>query len=266
MLRVAIAGAAGRMGRAITKVLAETADVQLTGAFERPDSPLMGRDIGEIAGCGALGAIIRADLAECMSQFDLLIDFTLPESTLIHLQHCVAAQRAMVIGATGLSAGQQEIITAAGQNIPLVQAANYSVGINLMLKLVHDAARVLGDSVDLEVFESHHRDKVDAPSGTALELGKALAASRGWDFDQCATFVRSGLTGKRAPDSIGFSTLRGGDIVGEHTVFYVGSGERLEITHRASDRLILARGAVRAALWLGDQPAGLYDMRDVLGI
>jgi 4-hydroxy-tetrahydrodipicolinate reductase len=266
MLKVAIAGAAGRMGRALAQVISERDDLVLIGAFEKGDSPFLGKDIGEVAGVGALDLPIRSDLSQAFDQIDLLIDFTLPDATLDHLERCVEANCPMVIGATGLSNAQQEKVQQAGERIPLIQAANYSVGVNLMLKLVHDAARVFGESVDLELFESHHRDKVDAPSGTALELGRALASAREWDFDQCATFARSGHTGKRDPNTIGFSTLRGGDVIGEHTVFYLGAGERLEIAHRATDRLIFARGAVRAALWLKDQEAGLYGMEEVLSL
>lgn len=266
MLRIAIAGAAGRMGRSITTVLAEIKDAKLTAAFEHPQSTALGQDVGELAGCGKMGVLIESDLAAGLDRFDLLIDFTLPEPTLAHLELCKTAGRAVVIGATGFSAEQLEQIKAIGQHIPLVHAANYSVGINLMLKLVQDAARVLGESVDIEVIEAHHRDKIDAPSGTALQLGKVLAKARGWDLEECATLAREGVTGVRDSNSIGFSTIRGGDIVGEHTVMYIGSGERLEITHRAINRSILARGAVQAALWLQHQSADLYDMQAVLGL
>lgn len=266
MVRIAIAGAAGRMGRSLATVLAETKEVELTAAFEHPLSTAIGQDVGELAGCGKLGVLIESDLAGKTDQFDLLIDFTLPDPTLVHLEECKKAGKAVVIGATGFSSEQLEQIKVIGQHIPLVHAANYSVGINLMLKLAHDAARVLGEKVDIEVIEAHHRDKIDAPSGTALKLGHVLAKARDWDFEESATFAREGVTGVRKHKSIGFSTVRGGDVVGEHTVLYIGLGERLEITHRATNRLILARGAVQAALWLQHQSADLYDMHDVLGL
>ncbi|OOG23344.1 4-hydroxy-tetrahydrodipicolinate reductase, partial [Thioalkalivibrio denitrificans] len=215
---------------------------------------------------GRHGVAVTDDPAALTDAFDVLIDFTRPEGTLAHLEICRKAGRAMVIGTTGFSEEQKQVIRDAAKEIPLVFAPNMSVGVNLCLKLLDLAARVLGDDVDIEVIEAHHRHKVDAPSGTALRMGEVVAEALGRDLAACAIYGREGHTGERDPKTIGFETIRAGDIVGEHTVMFAGAGERVEITHKASSRMTFARGAVRAAGWLSGRPAGLYDMQDVLGL
>ncbi len=219
-----------------------------------------------MAGIGRLGVTIGADLEAVSDDFDVLIDFTRPDVTLANLVRCRAAGRAMVIGTTGFSAEQKGQIAAAAADIPVVFAPNMSVGVNLCLKLLDMAARVLGEDYDIEVIEAHHRHKVDAPSGTALAMGEVVAHALGRDLETCALYGREGITGERKAGTIGFETIRAGDIVGDHTVLFAGTGERVEITHKASSRMTFARGAARAAAWLRDRPAGLYDMQDVLGI
>jgi 4-hydroxy-tetrahydrodipicolinate reductase len=266
MTRIAITGAAGRMGRSLLQACHETAGVELTAALEHPDSPLLGSDAGELAGIGKTGVVLGAGINDVLDEFDVLIDFTRPESTLINLDACRRAGRRMVIGTTGFNAGQKAMIDAAAQDIAIVFAPNMSIGVNLCLKLLDMAARVLGDEVDIEIIEAHHRHKVDAPSGTALRMGEVVAAALGRDLKDCAVYGREGRTGERARKTIGFETIRAGDIVGDHTVMFAGSGEIVEITHKASSRATFANGAVRAAGWLKLQPAGLFDMQDVLGL
>jgi 4-hydroxy-tetrahydrodipicolinate reductase len=240
--------------------------MDLTVALEHPDSSLLGSDAGELAGVGKLGVTIGADLATVIDEFDVLIDFTRPESTLANLEVCRQAGRRMVIGTTGFSEGQKAQIKTASQALGMVFAPNMSVGVNVCLKLLDLAARVLGDEVDVEVIEAHHRHKVDAPSGTALRMGEVVAAALGRDLKTCAVYGREGHTGERERQTIGFETIRAGDIVGDHTVLFAGTGERIEITHKASSRMTFANGAIRAAGWLMDQDAGLFDMQDVLGL
>jgi 4-hydroxy-tetrahydrodipicolinate reductase len=266
MTRIAITGAAGRMGRTLIEACRQDGDLTLTVALEHPDSSLIGGDAGELAGLGRNGVRLGADLAAAVNDFDVLIDFTRPEATLANLEVCRAAGRRMVIGTTGFTAAQRERIGAAARDIAIVFAPNMSVGVNLCLKLLDLAARVLGDDVDVEVIEAHHRHKVDAPSGTALRMGEVVAAALGRDLGTCAVYGRKGHTGERVPGTIGFETIRAGDIVGEHTVLFAGSGERVEITHKATSRMTFARGAVRAAGWLTAHERGLYDMQDVLGL
>ncbi|NMQ18902.1 4-hydroxy-tetrahydrodipicolinate reductase [Candidatus Competibacter phosphatis] len=266
MIHVAIAGAAGRMGRQLLDACSRVESIRCSVASEHPDSPFIGADAGEIAGIGRLGIPITADLAPLVDRFDLLIDFTKPAVTIAHLALCRSAGKAMVIGTTGLSTEQKAEIAAGAARIPIVFAPNMSVGVNLCLKLLELAARTLGDSVDIEILEAHHRHKVDAPSGTALAMGQTIAGVLGRDLAQCAVYGREGVTGERERNTIGFATIRAGDIVGDHTVLFADDGERIEITHRASSRMTFAKGAARAAAWLANRPPGLYDMRDVLDL
>jgi 4-hydroxy-tetrahydrodipicolinate reductase len=264
--RIAITGAAGRMGRTLIQACAQASDLTLTAALEHPQSSLLGGDAGELAGPGTLGVRMGADPAAAVNDFDVLIDFTRPEATLGYLEACRPAGRRMVIGTTGFSGAQRARIEAASRDIAIVLAPNMSVGVNLCLKLLDLAARVLGDEVDVEVIEAHHRHKVDAPSGTALRMGEVVAGALGRELASCAIYGRQGHTGERTPGTIGFETIRAGDIVGEHTVLFAGAGERVEITHKASSRMTFARGALRAAGWLMARDRGLYDMQDVLGL
>jgi 4-hydroxy-tetrahydrodipicolinate reductase len=266
MTRIAISGAAGRMGRHLIEACHLAPVVELSVALEHPDSPLLGADAGDLAGVGRLGVALGADLGAVTGEFDVLIDFTRPAATLANLDACVAARRRMVIGTTGFSDAEKARISGAGSEIAVVFAPNMSVGVNLCLKLLDMAARVLGDEVDIEVIEAHHRHKVDAPSGTALRMGEVVAAALGRDLKSCAVFGRQGHTGERDRRTIGFETIRAGDIVGDHTVLFAGTGERIEISHKASSRMTFASGAVRAAEWVMRQDAGLYDMQDVLGL
>jgi 4-hydroxy-tetrahydrodipicolinate reductase len=266
MTRIAITGAAGRMGRSLIEAVHNTDGLELTVALEHPDSTLLGSDAGDLAGLGRLGVVLGADLAAVSGEFDVLIDFTRPEPTLANLAICRSAGRRMVIGTTGFSESQKLEIEAAANDIGVVFAPNMSVGVNLCLKLLDMAARVLGDEVDIEVIEAHHRHKVDAPSGTALRMGEVVAAALGRDLASCAIYGREGNTGERDRRTIGFETIRAGDIVGDHTVLFAGTGERVEITHKASSRMTFANGAVRAAGWLMARPTGLFDMQDVLGL
>jgi 4-hydroxy-tetrahydrodipicolinate reductase len=254
--RVAIAGGSGRMGRVLTELVQDSEVLQLHSVLLSDDA-----DTPVIAAVPA--GVYRRDL-DGLAGADVLVDFTSPAAVAKHAEACIAGDVAWVLGTTGLDATQQEIVNEAARRIPVCQAANFSTGVNLMLRLVSLAAAAVDDETDLEVIEAHHRHKVDAPSGTALALGRALADARGVDFDRSAVMSRVGITGARPPGAIGFSTVRGGDIVGDHTVLLAGDGERLEITHRAGTRLAFARGACRAAAWLGEQPPGLYDMQDVL--
>ena len=266
MIHIAIAGAAGRMGRHLLEACHQVEGMRCTVASEHPDHPAIGADAGELAGIGRLNVAIAADPAPLAEHFDVLIDFTRPAATLIHLELCQKAGKAMVIGTTGFAAEQKAAIARAAETIPIVFAPNMSVGVNLSFKLLELAARVLGDGVDIEIIEAHHRHKVDAPSGTALAMGQVIAQTLGRDLEQCAVYGRKGVIGERDRATIGFATVRAGDIVGEHTVLFADVGERLEITHRASSRMTFAKGAVRAALWLAGRGPGLFDMRDVLDL
>lgn len=266
MTRIAITGAAGRMGRSLIEAVHQAHGMEVTVALERPDSTLLGSDAGDLAGIGKLHVLLAADLDTVTDDFDVLIDFTRPESTLANLEICRAAGRRVVIGTTGFSDAQKSRIAAAAQDIAVVFAPNMSIGVNLCFKLLDTAARVLGDAVDIEVIEAHHRHKVDAPSGTALRMGEVVASALGRDLKDCAVYGREGHTGERDSRTIGFETIRAGDIVGEHTVMFAGAGERVEITHKASSRMTFANGAVRAAAWLTGRETGLFDMQDVLGL
>ncbi len=265
MIRIAIPGATGRMGKTLVQAVAAADDTVLVAATARPDSPDLGRDAGELAGIGPLGVPLKGVIGDD-TDFDVLIDFTLPEACPHFVELCRRRRRRLVIGTTGLSEADRSLVEAAAADIPIVLAPNMSVGVNLALKLLDLAARVLGDEVDVEIIEAHHRNKVDAPSGTALRMGEVVAAALGRDLSECAVYGRHGHTGVRDRATIGFATIRAGDIVGEHTVLFAGEGERLEITHRASSRMTFARGALRAARWLMERGPGLYDMQDVLGL
>jgi 4-hydroxy-tetrahydrodipicolinate reductase len=266
MTRIAITGAAGRMGRSLIEACQSTDGLEVTVALEHPDSSLLGSDAGELAGVGRLGVSVEADIGAVTDDFDVLIDFTRPAATLANLAACRAAGRRMVIGTTGFADGERAQIAAAAGDVAVVFAPNMSVGVNLCLKLLDMAARVLGDEVDIEVIEAHHRHKVDAPSGTALRMGEVVAGALGRDLKDCAVYGREGHTGERDRRTIGFETIRAGDIVGDHTVLFAGTGERVEITHKASSRMTFANGAARAAAWLMERDTGLYDMQDVLGL
>ncbi|HSG10670.1 MAG TPA: 4-hydroxy-tetrahydrodipicolinate reductase [Gammaproteobacteria bacterium] len=266
MTRIAITGAAGRMGRSLIEACQPHDDLEVTVALEHPDSTLLGSDAGELAGIGKLGVSVGADITAVIDDFDVLIDFTRPQPTLANLEVCRRAGRRMVIGTTGFDDAQKATIAAAASDIAVVFAPNMSVGVNLCLKLLDMAARVLGDEVDIEVIEAHHRHKVDAPSGTALRMGEVVADALGRKLSDCAVYGREGHTGERDRKTIGFETIRAGDIVGDHTVLFAGDGERIEITHKASSRMTFANGAVRAAGWLAGRDSGLFDMQDVLGL
>jgi 4-hydroxy-tetrahydrodipicolinate reductase len=265
MTKIAITGAAGRMGKTLLEAVNQTEGTEVGVALERPGSSVVGVDAGELAGIGTLGVTVVDDIAAA-GAFDVLIDFTRPEVTLANLAVCRQRGSAMVIGTTGFTDVQKAELAAAAKDIPIVFAPNMSVGVNLCLKLLEMAAKVLGDTVDIEVIEAHHRHKVDAPSGTALRMGEVVADALGRDLKDCAVYGREGVTGERDRKTIGFETIRAGDIVGDHTVLFAGDGERVEITHKASSRMTFAGGAVRAAQWLEGREAGLYDMQDVLGL
>jgi len=265
-IRIGVTGAAGRMGRTLIEAVNATPGLQLGAALERPESSLIGADAGELAGLGKLGVTLVGDIHAVIADFDVLVDFTVPQATLGNLSACVGAQRSMIIGTTGFSVEQQAQIDAAAGAIAICQASNFSTGVNLCFKLLEMAAAVVGDDSDIEIYEAHHRHKIDAPSGTALSMGQVVADTLGRDLSQVAVYGREGQTGERRPDTIGFATVRAGDIVGDHTVTFAADGERVEITHKASSRMSFARGALRAASWLADKPAGLYDMQDVLGL
>lgn len=266
--KIAVAGAAGRMGRALVKAVFDDPELTLTCATETADSGLVGSDAGDVAGVGRLDAPIRPDLDEIVGDFDTLIDFTTPDATMHHLALCRDAGRRMVIGTTGLSAEQKGVVDEAAIDIPIVFAPNMSVGVNLCFKLLEIAAKVMGESVDIEIIEAHHRYKVDAPSGTALHMGEVVAEALGRDLDEVAVYGREGHTGARDHRTIGFETIRAGDVVGEHSVWFAGEGERVEIAHKASNRMTFAHGAARAARWLAENghERGLFDMQDVLGL
>ena len=266
MVKIAIAGASGRMGKTLIQAVDTAENATHTVATERVGSTLNGADAGEVAGIGANGVEIVDALSNASADFDILIDFTSPEATLAHAQYCAANGKGMVIGTTGFDETQKQSLTSFGDQIPICIASNFSTGVNLCFKLLDMAARVLGDDVDIEITEAHHRHKVDAPSGTALSMGEVVADALGRDLSECAVYGRQGITGARDRNTIGFTTIRAGDIVGDHTVMFAADGERVEITHKASSRMAFARGAVRAAQWLDNQGPGLFDMQDVLGL
>lgn len=264
MTRIAIIGAAGRMGRNLVQACAATEGVTLTQAVEQSASPFIGNDAGLVAGIEAQSVNISDTLDA--SQFDVLIDFTHPSVTTRNIDFCVEHGRRMVIGTTGCDEALEQKMQKAGESISIMYAHNMSVGVNLCLNILKTAAAALGDSVDIEIIEAHHRHKVDAPSGTAIKMGRVIAEQLGRDLKECAVYGREGQTGARDRKTIGFETIRGGDIVGEHTVLFAGDGERIEITHKASSRMTFANGAIRASIWIDQRDAGLYGMSDVLGL
>jgi 4-hydroxy-tetrahydrodipicolinate reductase len=266
MTRIAVIGATGRMGLCLIKAAVLADKAELSVAISRPESLAIGKDAGELAGIGAVGVKVTDNLASVVDQFDVLIDFTRADASMEYIDICRQAGKKIVIGTTGYSDAQKALIAEAAKEVSLVLAPNMSVGVNLSLKLLEMTAKVMGDYTDIEIVEAHHRHKVDAPSGTALRMGEVVAAALGRDLKDCAIYGREGNTGERDRKNIGFSTIRAGDIVGEHTVMFADEGERVEITHKATSRMTFANGAVRAALWLKDKQTGLYDMQDVLGL
>ncbi|MGR9100871.1 MAG: 4-hydroxy-tetrahydrodipicolinate reductase [Gammaproteobacteria bacterium] len=265
MPRVAVVGPSGRMGQCLLRAVALSENAELTAAVARPQSPSVGLDAGALAGTGELGITVADELEGVVDLFDVLIDFTRPDCSMKYLQICRASGKGAVVGTTGFSEGERAAIAEISREIPVVLAPNMSVGVNLSLKLLEMAAKVMGDS-DIEIIEAHHRYKVDAPSGTALRMGEVIAEALNRNLKDCSIFGREGHTGERDKKTIGFSTIRAGDIVGEHTVMFANEGERIEITHKASSRMTFANGAVRAAVWLEGKKSGLFDMQDVLGL
>ena len=266
MNKIAIFGANGRMGRVLIEAIDQSLNTTLDAAFVRKTSSMMGVDVGELAGIGQRGLTVTDGNSADFSQIDIVIDFTLPEALEANLALCVQQKKPVVIGTTGLNQQQKDALQRASKHIPIVFAANYSIGVNLLLNLARQTARVMGDTADIEIIEGHHRFKKDAPSGTAVAIGEVIADELGRDLSTCAVYGREGDTGERDHKTIGFATVRAGDIVGEHTALFADIGERIELTHKASSRLTFANGAVKAAVWLKNKPAGLYDMQDVLGL
>lgn len=266
MVRIGIAGAAGRMGSRIAALSGEYEGIRLAGAFERRGHKDAGKDVGLVAGTGETGVVISDGMDSVMDSVDLIIDFTSVESTKENLKTAASKGKAMVIGTTGFTRDDIKEIEEASGRIPCVLASNMSLGVNLLLKVLQDVAGALGDDYDIEIIEAHHRMKKDAPSGTAMKMAQVIAGAVNRNLDDVAVFARKGIIGARTKKEIGIQTIRAGDIVGEHTVIFGGLGERIEITHKASSRDTFARGALKAALWLAGKPAGLYDMQDVLGL
>ncbi|ANG61429.1 4-hydroxy-tetrahydrodipicolinate reductase [Marinobacterium aestuarii] len=266
MIRVAVTGAAGRMGKTNIEALHLAEGVELSAAIVEPSSSLLGADAGELAGVGRLGVKLVGDINDVLDDFDVLIDFTTPSTTMDNVAICAQHGKKIVVGTTGLNDEQKGELEVRATQIAILFAPNMSVGVNVCFKVLDLIAKTLGDDYDIEVIETHHRHKVDAPSGTALRLGEVVANALGRDLKECAVYGREGQTGARSRKEIGFETIRAGDVVGDHTVLFATEGERIEITHKASSRMTFAKGAVRASLWLGQREPGLYDMQDVLGL
>ncbi len=266
MIRVAVTGAAGRMGGRIITLLTEAEGLEVAGAIEMAGHARLGDDAGYVAGCGDLGVAITDSLEDALTKADVLIDFTWPEVTLANAEVCAKLGKAMVVGTTGLNPEQRDAISLIAEKTPVVFAPNMSVGVNVCFKLLKDMAKTLGDGFDVEIVELHHNKKKDSPSGTAVRMGEIVADALDRDYNDVANYHREGMCGERSQEEIGMQTVRGGDIVGEHTVYFIGMGERIELTHRAMSRDMFARGALRAAGWLSGKDAGLYDMQDVLGL
>ena len=254
------------MGGRIIHTLEAAEGISLTAAVEQPDHPSVGSDVGELVGLGTMGLNVAPDLKSVLDTGDVVIDFTHHQASMVHLREAVAAKKPVVIGTTGFTSEEVETIGTLAMEIPCVQAPNMSMGVNLMFKIVEDMAKALGDGFDVEIIEAHHHHKKDAPSGTAVKLAQNLATALGRNLEKVGVYERHGIIGERRPEEIGIQTIRGGDIVGEHTVLFAGVGERLELTHRAHSRDNFARGAVKAAIWVVSQPSGLYDMQHVLGL
>ena len=265
-MRVAVIGASGRMGKNLISAIVDEQGVSLGAAILKPGSSLLGADAGEIAGVGKLGVSAVASLADCVDDFDVLIDFTTPALTLQNAAFCAQHNKAIVVGTTGLNDAEKAALDTTSTDSAVVFAPNMSVGVNLTLKLLATAAQILGDDYDVEIVEAHHRHKVDSPSGTALRMGEVVAEALGRDLKECAVYGREGQTGARTQKEIGFETIRAGDVVGEHSVWFATEGERIEIVHKASSRMTFAKGAVRAAKWLEGKAVGMYDMQDVLNL
>lgn len=265
-MKIGVVGCAGRMGQMLVREIAATPGCTLAGGTERVGGPALGKDIGVLAGLEPLGVVAIDDAAALFAEADAVIDFTSPDASVRHAALAAQSETVLVIGTTGIGPAQQEAITQAATHTPIVQSPNMSLGVNLLLALVEQVGRALGDDYDIDILEMHHRNKVDAPSGTALGLGRAAAAGRGVALEDVWQKVRDGHTGVRPRGEIGFATLRGGDVIGDHTVVFATEGERVELTHKASGRQIYAKGAVRAALWANDKQPGLYSMKDVLGL
>ena len=266
MINIAITGAGGRMGKALIEAIAQSDDLQLSAAIERPDSKLVGVDSGELAGISSTGIAVVSSLQEVVDQFDVLIDFSTPASTTANIALCAEQGKKIVVGTTGFDDQQLQHVHQASEKIAICMASNYATGVNLCFKLAELAASILGDEVDIEISETHHRHKVDAPSGTALSLGESVAGALNRDLKEVAVYGREGQTGARDRQTIGFATQRAGDVVGDHTVLFAAEGERVEITHKASSRMAFANGALRAAKWLNQKSSGLHSMQDVLSL
>jgi 4-hydroxy-tetrahydrodipicolinate reductase len=266
MVKIAVAGVAGRMGARIVHAIFHRPGAELAGAFEAPGSPAVGKSLAGVVGLAGVEGVVTDDPAEALAEAQVLIDFTVPGASVKHLKECANLGKAAVIGTTGLSSNQKKTLAAQAKKVPVVFAPNMSVGVNLMFKLAAQMASVLGPDYALEIVEAHHDQKKDAPSGTAVRLIEQLCAVRGWDPEEACRHGRVGMTGARTRGELGVSVIRGGDIVGEHTVYFIANGERLELTHRAHSRDTFAQGAVRAAMWVVEQEPGLYDMQDVLGL
>jgi len=264
-LKIAVAGASGRMGRMLIEAIHAAPDATLTGALDREGNPFIGSDAGAFSG-QLTGVTIQSDLARGLADADFLIDFTRPEGTLAHAAYCAEHGIKLIVGTTGFDDAGKAAIRAAGEKTAVLFAPNMSIGVNVTLKLLEVAAKYFSEGYDIEIVEAHHRHKVDAPSGTALKMGEVIADVLGRDLKECAVYGREGVTGERDPSTIGFATVRGGDIIGDHTVLFAGLGERIEISHKSSSRAGYAQGSLRAVRYLADKPAGVYDMQDVLGL
>jgi 4-hydroxy-tetrahydrodipicolinate reductase len=266
MIKIAVCGAVGRMGQCIINSVVEAEGVELSGALERPGHPQLGQDAGLIVGCGTLGVNISDNLNAVIAGCDVMIDFTVPKVSLKNLEACALKKKPIVIGSTGFTSEERALATELARDIPVIIAPNMSVGVNVCFKVLKDVAKTLGDDFDVEIVELHHNRKKDAPSGTAVRMGEVVAEALGRDYNQVANYHREGMCGERAKKEIGMQTVRGGDIIGEHTVYFIGMGERIEISHRAMTRDMFSRGSVRAAKWVTTQKPGIYDMQDVLGL
>ncbi len=266
MTKIAVTGAAGRMGGRIITLATESDQLQVAGAVEMAGHPKIGDDAGYVAGCGDLGVSISDSLEAALEGAELLIDFTFPQVTLANAAVCARLGKGMVVGSTGFTPEEREQLNSFASQIPIVFAPNMSVGVNVCFKLLKDLAKTLGEGFDVEIVELHHNKKKDSPSGTAVRMGEVVADALGRDYNQVANYHREGMCGERSSEEIGMQTVRGGDIVGEHTVYFIGMGERIELTHRAMSRDMFARGAIRAAGWLGGKGPGMYDMQAVLGL
>jgi 4-hydroxy-tetrahydrodipicolinate reductase len=266
MTRIAIVGATGRMGRCLIKSAMLNSQITLTTVIARPNSKEIGTDSGLLAGIEKTFITVTDSLESKLSDFDILIDFTNPEASIKFIEICQKENKKIVIGTTGFNQTQQDKISALSKEMAIVMSPNMSIGVNLTLKLLELTSQIIGEESDIEIIEAHHRHKIDAPSGTALRMGETIANSLNRNLNECAIYGREGLTGERNPKTIGFSTIRAGDIVGDHTVMFANEGERIEITHKASSRMTFANGAIRAATWLADKEKGLFTMRDVLNL